>query len=39
MADECQRIGISYTGFYLTSLPHERLPDDQTWEAAKEPPG
>ena len=32
MADENQRIGISYTGFCLTSLPHKRLPDDQTWE-------
>jgi hypothetical protein len=26
MADESQRIGISYTGFCLTSLPHKRLP-------------
>ena len=32
MADESQRIGISYTGFCLTSLPHKRLPDDETWE-------
>ena len=32
MADESQRIGISYKGFCLTSLPHKRLPDDQTWE-------
>ena len=32
MADESQRIGISYTGFCLTSLLHKRLPDDQTWE-------
>jgi hypothetical protein len=32
MADESQRIGISYTGFCLTSLPHKRLLDDQTWE-------
>src|SRR3984957_14513027 len=32
MADETQRIGISYTGFCLTSLPHKRLPDEQTWE-------
>jgi hypothetical protein len=32
MADETQRIGISYTGFCLTSLPHKRLADDQTWE-------
>jgi hypothetical protein len=32
MADETQRIGISYTGFCLTSLPHKRLPDDAVWE-------
>ena len=32
MADEAQTIGISYTGFCLTSLPHKRLPDDQPWE-------
>jgi len=32
MADDTQRIGISYTGFCLTSLPHKRLPDNQTWE-------
>jgi hypothetical protein len=32
MADESQRIGISYTGFCLTSLPHKRLPENQTWE-------
>ena len=32
MADENQRIGISYTGFCLTSLPHKRLPDEQIWE-------
>ncbi len=32
IADESQRIGISYTGFCLTSLPHKRLPDDETWE-------
>lgn len=32
LADDQQRIGISYTGFCLTSLPHKRLPDDQIWE-------
>lgn len=32
MADESRRIGISYTGFCLTSLPHKRLPDNRTWE-------
>jgi Plasmid encoded RepA protein len=32
MADERQNIGISYTGFCLTSLPHKRLPDEEAWE-------
>jgi hypothetical protein len=32
MADESQRIGISYTGFCLTALPHKRLADDAAWE-------
>ena len=32
MADEAQTIGISYTGFCLTSLPHKRLADDKPWE-------
>ncbi len=32
LANEQQRIGISYTGFCLTSLPHKRLPDDAVWE-------
>lgn len=32
LADEAQRIGISYSGFCLTSLPHKRLPDEQPWE-------
>lgn len=32
LADERQNIGISYTGFCLTSLPHKRLPDDQAWQ-------
>jgi hypothetical protein len=32
MADEKQSIGISYTGFCLTSLPHKKLADDQVWE-------
>jgi Plasmid encoded RepA protein len=32
MADETQRIGISYTGFCLTALPHKRLADDVPWE-------
>lgn len=32
LADESRQIGISYTGFCLTSLPHKRLPDNQIWE-------
>jgi len=32
LADDAQRIGISYAGFALTSLPHKRLPDDAVWE-------
>lgn len=32
LADDTQRIGISYTGFCLTALPHKKLPDDQAWE-------
>ena len=32
LADDTQRIGISYTGFCLTALPHKRLADDQAWE-------
>lgn len=31
LADEEQRIGISYSGFCLTSLPHRKLADDQPW--------
>ena len=32
LADDTQRIGISYTGFCLTALPHKKLPDEQPWE-------
>jgi len=32
LADDTQRIGISYTGFCLTALPHKRLPDELPWE-------
>lgn len=32
LADDASRIGITYTGFCLTSLPHKRLPDDSAWE-------
>lgn len=31
LMDESQAIGISYTGFCLTSLPHKRLPDGEAW--------
>lgn len=32
LADEAQRLGISYAGFALTALPHKRLPDTEVWE-------
>jgi hypothetical protein len=32
MADDGGRIGITYTGFCLTGLPHKKLPDEQAWE-------
>ena len=32
MADEDGRIGISYSGFCLTGLPHKKLADDEIWE-------
>lgn len=32
LADEAQRIGITYSGFCLTGFPHKRLPDDAPWE-------
>jgi hypothetical protein len=32
LSDDAQRIGISYTGFCLTALPHKRLADEQPWE-------
>jgi hypothetical protein len=32
MGDDEGKIGITYTGFCLTGLPHKRLPDDQAWE-------
>lgn len=32
LSDDSQRIGISYTGFCLTALPHKKLADDQPWE-------
>lgn len=32
MGDDVGRIGITYTGFCLTALPHKKLPDEQSWE-------
>src|SRR5215212_5712427 len=32
LADDAGKIGISYSGFCLTGLPHKKLPDDQAWE-------
>lgn len=32
LADERQQIGISYSGFCLTSLPHKKQPDDKIWQ-------
>lgn len=31
LAVEREELGISYSGFALTSLPHKRIPDDQVW--------
>jgi hypothetical protein len=31
LQEESQAIGITYSGFCLTSLPHRRLPDDWPW--------
>jgi hypothetical protein len=32
LAVEREELGISYSGFALTSLPHKRIPDEQVWE-------
>jgi hypothetical protein len=32
LSDEDGKIGISYSGFCLTGLPHKQLPEDQAWE-------
>lgn len=32
LSDDAGRIGITYTGFCLTGLPHKRLADDAPWE-------
>ena len=34
LEEENTNLGITYSGFCLTSLPHRRLPDDQDWERA-----
>ena len=34
LADDDGKMGITYTGFCLTGLPHKRLADDATWEKA-----
>ena len=31
MAEDAQSLGITYSGWCLTALPHKRLPDDQPW--------
>lgn len=32
LAEESRAIGITYSGFALTALPHKKLPDGQPWE-------
>src|SRR3954447_15825960 len=32
LGDDEGKIGISYSGFCLTGLPHKALPDDAVWE-------
>lgn len=32
LSDDAGRIGISYSGFCMTGLPHKRLTDEQVWE-------
>jgi hypothetical protein len=32
LAVQREEIGISYSGFALTSLPHKRIPEDRVWE-------
>lgn len=34
LREEGQALGVTYSGFCLTGLPHKRLPDDQIWERA-----
>lgn len=32
LEDESKELGITYSGFCLTALPHKKLADDQEWE-------
>ncbi|PWC32829.1 replication protein RepA [Azospirillum sp. TSO35-2] len=32
LADESRHLGITYSGFCLTALPHRRIDDDAVWE-------
>jgi hypothetical protein len=32
LADDTQKLGITYSGFCLTGFPHKRLSDAETWE-------
>jgi len=32
LSDDRGEVGISYSGLCLTSLPHKKLPDDQSWK-------
>ncbi|MCW2242566.1 replication protein RepA [Azospirillum canadense] len=32
LAEESTALGITYSGFCLTALPHKKLPDEQEWE-------
>jgi hypothetical protein len=31
LQEESQALGITYSGFCMTALPHKRLPDDEIW--------
>ena len=31
LADESQELGITYSGFCLTALPHKKIPDTEEW--------
>lgn len=34
LQEESQALGITYSGFCMTALPHKRLPDDEIWQRA-----